>query len=137
MLFHLFNYEKKNVKTEIYINSITKGIVFYAYENKIDPDTFQQKVIRMPEDVIGFSHAKDLNNIHITDKSIEQIYCADKDTKNKILYVTNANLVETFKMKRAIKTIYSDNGVLKLFFVYGLNDIVKNNVEGACLLQNH
>jgi len=125
----LMNYLGKfNKKTSIYIRSITESPIFYAYTNKTDPTVFQKSVIRKKPDTIGFVHATDLENIHVTERSIEEIYCETKDKNTQVLYVTNEDFIKIGKIKKIKKIIWSENHVHTLSFIYDVNEIIKNNI---------
>ncbi|MFH0979687.1 MAG: glycosyltransferase family 39 protein [Candidatus Roizmanbacteria bacterium] len=126
----LMNYLSQQKKeTSIYIRSITESIVLYAYVNKVNPNIFQKTVIRQKPDAIGFVHATDLGNLHVTGKSIEEIYCQSKKDRSQSLYVTNENYVMTGKVKKAAKIIWSENGVDTLALVYNVKDINEENID--------
>lgn len=126
---------QQNKKTQIYIRSITEGIVFYAYVNKVDPTIFQKSVIRQKPDAIGFVHATDLENIHITTKNIYEIYCLAKRNNVNTLYVTNENLLRTNEVNKIKKIIFSENGVDTLGLVYDVNDITNKNIDCKNILK--
>lgn len=118
-----------NKKTSIYIRSITESVILYSYVNKVDPTVFQKVVIRQKPDAIGFVHATDLENLHVTERSIEEIYCQLKDKHTQVLYITNEDFVKTGKMIKTKKIIWSENGVDTLAFVYDVKDVNKLNID--------
>lgn len=126
-LMRYLNQQNKN--TSIYIRSITESIILYAYVNKVDPLFFQKSVIRQKPDAIGFVHATDLENLHVTERSIEEIYCQLKDKHTQVLYITNEDFVKTGKMIKTKKIIWSENGVDTLAFVYDVKDVNKLNID--------
>lgn len=125
---------QQDKKTQIYIKPIDEGIILYAYVNKIDPDIFQKLVIRQSVDKVGFAHAIDLQNIHITNKSIYKIYCQTKNNNYNNLYVTNEDLVKTNEVKRVKKIIFSENKVYRLEFIYDTKEIRNKNIDCRSIL---
>jgi len=124
----------QNKTTQIYINSITEGIVFYAYINKVDPTVFQKTVIRQKPNEIGFVHAIDLGNIHITTKSIDEIYCLSRGNMNKTLYVTNINSLKTNELEKVVIVFNPGNSINTSGLVYNVNDVKNKNL--FCQKQN-
>jgi hypothetical protein len=130
--FHYQNHVVKLVRylgtlpkeNEIYIRGIDEGIIYYAFVNKVDPHYYQTNVKREPRDEIGFSHATDLGNIHLTTKDLTGIYCQTRKTQKPVIYVTNQNYLDTGEFKRIDKVIYSENKALKYLFVYNLKNLV-------------
>lgn len=120
---------QQDEKTQIYINPLTEGIILYSYINKIDPKIFQKSVVRQKSDNIKFIHATELENIHITSDTIQQVYRSTKDKNFNTLYVSDNNLISLGEVSegKAKKIIYSENGVHALKFVYDLKDIIKEN----------
>ncbi len=106
---------------QIYINSITEGVMYYSFVNKVDPSFYQKKVIRRKPDSIGFIHSSDLSNIHITDKDFFIVGCLLKKKAINSLYVSHENLKEI--SSSAKKIIYSENGVDSLAVIYDINKI--------------
>ncbi|MFH0773504.1 MAG: glycosyltransferase family 39 protein [bacterium] len=110
---------QQDKNTQIYIRSIAEGIMYYAYFNAIDPIVYQQKVIFKEPDIIGFAHAKDLENIHITEESALGVACRAKIRRERALFVSNENdknIPDSTK-----KIIYSENGVDTLAIIYDLS----------------
>ena len=131
----LMNYLGKfNKDISIYIRSITESPILYAYTNKTDPTVFQKSVIRKKPDAIGFVHATDLDNLHVIERSIEEIYCQSKKNHSQALYVTNENFVKTGKVKKTTKIIWSENGVDTLAFIYNVKDINEENIDCTKIL---
>ena len=108
-------------QTPIYIRSITEGISYYAYFNAIDPHTFQRKAVYSIPDAVGFTHATDLENIHITEEDFHVLSCELKNKDEHALYVSHENVREI--PDNAKKIIYSENGVDTLAIVYDLSKI--------------
>lgn len=115
--------------TNIYIKSITEAPIMYAYENRIDPVIFQRLAIRKEPDSIGFVHIKDLGNLHITDFSIEEIYCQNKDNRSKILYITNEDFIKTNRISKVNKIIRSENQVDILAFIYDVSYLYTDSIN--------
>lgn len=107
--------------TQIYINSLTEGIMYYSFINRVDPSFYQKNVKWNKPDVIGFFHASDLSNVHITNESLIVMECRLKESKDTILYVSNENLKTIPDNAKLI--IYSDNKVDTLAIIYDLNKI--------------
>lgn len=125
----------QNKETQIYIRSITEGIMYYSYFTKVDPVVFQKSVVRQVPDAIGFVHATDLGNIHITNNNIYEIYCRNKDKNNKVLYVASENLIKVGEINRAEQIIWSENGVDTLALVYNVKDISKPDLDCSLLMK--
>lgn len=120
---------KFNKETSIYVRSIAESPILFAYTNKIEPMVFQKSVIRQSPDDIGFVHVTDLENLHVTERSIEEIYCQAKKNRTQTLYVTNEDFVKTGKIKTAKKIIWSENGVDTLVFVYDMKNMGTLNID--------
>jgi len=120
---------KQSKDTQIYIKSIDEGIILYSFINKINPYDFQKYVIRQSANNIGFVHATDLKNIHLTNKSYLDLHCQTKKSNQETLYVTNDNLINTNEMKQAKKIIFSEDKTYKLMFVYSMKNSVIKNVD--------
>ena len=114
---------KQSKQVQIYIRGIDEAIVLHAYLNKIDPKIYQTQVKRKPTDNIGFAHASDLQNIHLTNLDLKKIYCLEKTNSQPVLYATNENLISPQYFKKAQKIIYSENKVHALQYVYNLKDL--------------
>jgi len=112
---------QQNKNTQIFIRSITEGIIYYAYVNAVDPTIYQKKIIFKQPDGISFAHAKDLENIHITEESMFEIACSAKNQRNKTLFVSNENDLRI--IDQAKKIIFSENGVDTIAIVYDLSKI--------------
>ena len=117
----------QNKDNQIYIRSITEGIIYYAYFNEVDPHLYQQSVVFHHPDAIGFAHATDLGNIHITDEDFFILGCKLKKKNINALYVSNDNMKEI--SNEAKKIIYSENGVDTLAIVYDLNKISNEKLQ--------
>jgi len=115
---------QQDKQTQIYIRGIDEAIVLYAYLNKVDPQVYQTKVKRQPTDDIGFAHASDLLNIHITKMNINDLYCQTKSKNQTVLYATNDNLIGPQYFKKAKKIIYSEDKTYKLQYVYDLRQLL-------------
>jgi len=126
LMTYLGRFDKK---TDIYIRSITEAPILFAYVNKVDPEIFQKTVVRKNPDAIGFIHATDLNNLHITERSIEAIYCQTKNNNNQILYIINEDFVKVGKVKKAKKIIWSENHVDTLAFIYDIKDVYAKSID--------
>lgn len=123
----LFNYLKTvNKDHEIYIRSVGEPIIFYAFINKTNPHYFQRNVKRFSTNELGFSYTASLGNIHKTDLSAGQVACLLKN-KQKGIYVTNENLVNTGGFKKILKTIDSENKVHHYHFIYSYADFDYSN----------
>ena len=120
---------KQNKNTQIYIKSIDEGIVLYSFINQINPYYFQRSVIRQSTNNIGFAHATDLENIHLTNKSYLDLYCQTKKSNQDIIYVTNDNLINTNEMRQVKKIIFSEDKTYKLMFVYNMKNAVIKNID--------
>lgn len=107
--------------TQIYIKSITEGIIYYAFVNKIDPAFYQKNIVRNPPDSIGFVHSSDLSNIHITGEDFSILGCKLRKNNGNTLYVSNENINGI--PNSAKKIIYSENGVDTLAVIYDLQKI--------------
>jgi len=107
--------------TQIFIKSISEGLIYYAFFNKIDPVFYQRNIIRNPPDSIGFVHSSDLANIHITGENFSTFGCQLKEKNANALYVSNENIENI--PNDAKKIIYSENGVDSLAIVYNLQKI--------------
>lgn len=114
----------QNPHTQIYINSLTEGIIYYSFINKVDPTVYQKEVIRYKPDAVGFAHASDLLNVHITNESLTILGCRLKRQNVNALYVSNEDISDL--PKEAKKIIYSENGVLTLAVIY---DFTKINTD--------
>lgn len=115
---------RQNKDTQIYIRSIPEGIIYFAYENILNPNTYQKMVVYKKSDAIGFAHAKDLMNIHIVEQDIFGVACDAKKYNKNALFVSSDNDI---KISDSAKTIfYSENGVDAPAVVYDLNNIVFN-----------
>lgn len=110
--------------TQIYINSLTEGIMYYSFINKVDPSFYQKNVKWNKPDAIGFFHASDLSNIHITNENLYILGCRLKKEHTNALYVSNENISDI--PKEAKKIIYSENGVLTLAVIYDFTKINNN-----------
>jgi len=118
----LMKYLGKNESNkQIYINSITEGIIFYAFFNQIDPAIYQKNIIRKSADEIGFTHSSDLLNVHITEQSLREVLCRTRKNEIPSLYVTNENIKEIPNVYK--KIISTENGVHKLAIIYDLKAI--------------
>lgn len=117
-------------KTPVYIRTINEAIVLYAYYNAVNPQYFQDTVVRPPSDSGGFSHATDLGNVHRTDKNIDEIYCENKNLTN-VIYATNVDLMKENRMKKPIMIIYSRDKVHDLYYVYDTRDIISKGIDCA------
>lgn len=117
-------------KRPIYIRTINEAIVLYAYYNSVNPQYFQDNVVRPPSDDGGFSHATDLGNVHRTDKNIDEIYCENRNRTN-VIYATNVDLMKENRMKKPIMTIYSRDKVHDLYYVYDTTDIISKDIDCA------
>jgi len=113
--------------TQIYIRSITEGIIYYAFVNKIEPSFYQKNIIRNLPDSIGFAHSSDLANIHIIEEDIFVLGCKLKKENANALYVSSENKKEI--PNNAKKIIYSENGVDTLAIIYELNKINENDLH--------
>jgi len=109
----------QNQNTQIYIHSIPEGIMYYAYVNKVDPRFYQNNVVFKEPDAIGFAHAKDLGNIHITEQGVEAVACSAAKKSEHALFVSNENLGDVPEIAK--KIIYSENGVDTLAIIYDLS----------------
>jgi 4-amino-4-deoxy-L-arabinose transferase-like glycosyltransferase len=118
---------KQPLQTQIYVQGIDEGIMLYAFLNQVDPKTYQQQVKRQPVNNIGFAHATDLLNIHITKKRLEEIYCLQEKDKKQVLYATSEDLINPKYFTKAQKIIYSENKVHKLKYVYNFSDLNNPN----------
>lgn len=115
---------QQNKNTHIYIRSIPEGIIYYAYENAINPNLYQKLAIFKQPDAIGFAHAKDLMNIHIVEQDMFGVACDAKKQNQTALFVSGDN---DLKISNSVKTIfYSENGVDAPAVVYDLNNIAFN-----------
>lgn len=119
---------KQGQKTQIYISGIDEAIVMYAYLNKTDPLIYQQTVKREPIDEIGFAHATDLQNIHVTNKSVQEIYCQTKKHKQAVLFTTPEDLISPKVFTKSQKIIYSEDKLSQLQYVYNLKDLQNPNL---------
>lgn len=126
LMRHLSGFENT---ADIYIRSIPEGILMYAYVNRTEPASYQASVIRKPPDDLGFEHASDFNNIHITENSIEEIYCLSLDKNRPVYFVTNEDMIKTGKVKKALRIVRSENNVDTLGFVYDVNDLVDPGID--------
>lgn len=117
---------KQDKKNQIYIRSITEGLIYYSYFNAVDPHIYQKEILFQAPDAIGFAHATDLNTIHITDKDIYAIGCALRNKNINALYVSNENITSIPKTAKHI--IYSENGVDSLAVVYSLKKMNLNTI---------
>jgi hypothetical protein len=122
----LMKYEKS---TQIYIQSITEGVIYYAFINKTDPTYYQKNIVRKSPDALGFIHATDLSNFHITNENLTVIQCKVKKEGVAAIYVTNDNIKNV--PDNAKKIIYSENGVDTLAVIYDLNRLTMN--EELCI----
>ncbi|GIW64213.1 MAG: hypothetical protein KatS3mg092_0146 [Patescibacteria group bacterium] len=130
----LAEYIIKQDKNNIYlIRNFPEFPIIYAFYKKIDPILFQKQTIRKKSDNIGFSHIFKTNNIIMTEKSIDEIYCYLKEkkllSKTNYYYVINENLIDNKKILKSEKIIYSTNSSLKLIYVFNLNKINNKSVD--------
>lgn len=115
---------KQDKNTHVYIRSIPEGIVYYAYENALNPNLYQKLAVFKQPDAIGFAHAKDLMNIHIVEQDMFGVACDAKKQNQTVLFVSSDN---DPKIPDSAKTIfYSENGVDAPAVVYDLNKIIFN-----------
>lgn len=117
----------QNKQTQIYIRSITEGVSYYAYFNAIDPHLYQKNSTFSHADAVGFSHAIDLENIHITEEDFYVLSCKLKDKNERSLYVSHENIKNI--PEDAKKIIYSENGVDSLAVIYDLNKIPEDRFQ--------
>lgn len=130
----LAEYIMNKNKNNIYIiRNFPEFPIIYAFYKKIDPILFQKQTIRKKSDNIGFSHIFKTNNIIMTEKSIDEIYCYLKEknllSRTNYYYVINENLIDNKKILKSEKIIYSTNGSLKLIYVFNLNNINNKSVD--------
>lgn len=118
---------ENTTNSQIYIRSITEGIIYYAFINKIDPSFYQKNIIRKPPDILGFIHSSDLSNIHITEEDFYVLSCKLKDKNEHSLYVSHENIKNI--PEDAKKIIYSENGVDSLAVIYDLNKIPEDKLQ--------
>lgn len=107
--------------SQIYIRSITEGIIYYAFINKVDPLFYQKNILKKPPDILGFIHSSDLSNIHITEVDFYVLSCKLKEKNEHSLYVSHENIKNI--PEAAKKIIYSENGVDSLAVIYDLSKI--------------
>jgi hypothetical protein len=117
----LMKYLSLQKDKEVYIRSITEGITYYSFVNKINPVIYQKKVKWTATDEKGFSHPSDLLNIHVTSKDILYVSCLSEKTGKKTLYVTNEKLPDS--MGQPTQTIFSENNVYAYAMIYDVNAI--------------
>jgi hypothetical protein len=94
---------QQDKNTHIYIRSIPEGIIYYAYENTLNPDLYQKLAIFKQPDAIGFAHAKDLMNIHIVEQDMFGVACDAKKQNQNALFVSSDN---DLKVPDSAKTIF-------------------------------
>ena len=121
-------------KIPVYIRTINEAIVLYAYYNAVDPQFFQDNVVRPPADSGGFSHATDLGNVHRTEMNIDEIYCKSKNIPH-FLYATNADLMKLGAVKKPTEIIYSRDKVHELYYVYDSRDIITKGIDCEYLMR--
>ncbi len=118
---------ENRTNSQIYIRSITEGIIYYAFINKVDPSFYQKNIIRRSPDILGFIHSSDLSNIHITEEDFYVLSCKLKDKDEHSLYVSHENIKNI--PEDAKKIIYSENGVDSLAVIYDLNKIPDDRLQ--------
>ncbi|MCX6732197.1 MAG: glycosyltransferase family 39 protein [Candidatus Roizmanbacteria bacterium] len=112
--------QDKNV--QIYIRSLPEAVTYFAYENTVDPKSYQENVIFKQPDAIGFAHAKDLMNIHIIEQDMFGIACKARSQKEEALFVSSDN---DLSVPIKSKTVFnSENGVNAAAVVYDLKNII-------------
>lgn len=122
----LMDYLSRKKNSQIYIRSITEGIIYYAFINKVDPQFYQSNIVRKKPDILGFIHTSDLSNIHITEEDFHILSCKLKASKVDALYVSHENVREIPNEAKHI--IYSENGVDTLAIVYDLSRITSEDL---------
>lgn len=114
-----------NTSTPIYFTPLEfqEPIIYYAFHNKIDPTYYQNYITTGNVGEDGFQRSVQLNNLKITEKSLQEIYCEQSNA----LYVTPHNYSEL-----EIDPIFvgkNDSGIHELAYIYDLSQINKPDMN--------
>ena len=115
------------VNKQIYIKSITEGIIYYSFVNKVNPISYQQHVVRNDPDSIGFIHSSNLSNIHIVGEDFNMFICNQIKKNMNVLYVSNENVKEI--PNEVKKIIYTENGVDTPAIIYDYSKIKEEHLQ--------
>lgn len=129
-LFDYLQPQMSNPSTQVYVKPFfSDAVMFYAYYTHYDPAQYQQRAVLGEKEGSGFQHTRQLDNFQTTNLSLGEIGCQALQTGENALYITSEK-IEGTTLKYSI---YSENGVDPLVFVYDANHSVNPK---NCLVQS-